>query len=85
MKMALANTPAVPFRVPPGIQLFRINSKTGLRAQGGDASVILEAFKPGTEPPDSYSIIGFTDEMGRPLTVSPESDQAVNSGTGGLY
>ncbi len=85
MKMALADTPAVPFRVPPGIQLFRINSKTGLRAQAGDESVILEAFKPGTEPPDSYSIIGFTDEMGRPLTVSPESDQAVNSGTGGLY
>lgn len=85
MQMALAETPAVPFRVPPGIQLFRINSKTGLRAQAGDESVILEAFKPGTSPPDSYSIIGFTDEMGRPLTVSPEADQAVNSGTGGLY
>jgi len=85
MAMALADTPAIPFRVPPGIQLFRINSKTGLRAQAGDESVILEAFKPGTQPPDSYSIIGFTDEMGRPLTVSPEADQAVDSGTGGLY
>lgn len=85
MAMALADTPAVPFRTPPGIQLFRINAKTGLRAQPGDELVINEAFKPGERPPDSYSIIGFTDEMGRPLTVDPQSDIAIRSGTGGLY
>ncbi len=85
MQMALADTPPIPFRAPPGIQLFRINAKTGLRAQPGDELVIDEAFKPGTSPPDSYSIIGFTDELGRPLTVDPQSDLAIISGTGGLY
>lgn len=52
MKMALADKPAVPFRIPPGLQLIRINAKTGVRAQAGDADVILEAFKPGTKPPE---------------------------------
>ena len=82
---ALADTPAVPFRVPPGIRLVRINADNGLRARPGDAKVILEAFKPGTSPPDDYSIIGMTDGYGRTLTVSPEADAAVTSGTGGLY
>jgi penicillin-binding protein 1A len=85
LKLALADKPAVPFRVPPGIKLIRINAKTGLRAQPGEGGTILEAFKPGTAPPDSYSIIGVVDSQGRPLTVSPEADRAVGSGTGGLY
>jgi penicillin-binding protein 1A len=85
MKMALADKPPVPFRVPPGLNFIPIDRKTGLRAQAGDPNTILEAFKPGTAPPDTYSIIGYTDTMGRPLTVEPESDRAVISGTGGLY
>ena len=32
MKMALADTPPAPFRVPPGIKLVRVNLNTGLRA-----------------------------------------------------
>jgi penicillin-binding protein 1A len=85
MQMALADQPPVPFRVPAGLSFIPIDRRTGLRAQPGDAGVILEAFKPGTGPPDTYSIIGYTDAMGRPLTVAPESDRAVISGTGGLY
>ncbi|MBB5754158.1 penicillin-binding protein 1A [Prosthecomicrobium pneumaticum] len=85
MKMALSDKPPVEFRVPPGIQLIPIDRRTGLRAEAGKDGVILEAFKPGTGPPDSYSIIGYTDQNGQPLTVSPEADRAVMSGTGGLY
>ncbi len=85
MKTALADTPPIPFRVPPGIPFIPIDRKTGLRADPGDPNAFLEAFKPGTGPPDTYSIIGYTDTMGRPLTVAPESDRAVISGTGGLY
>ena len=59
MKQALANKKPVPFRIPPGIRLVRINHKTGLRAQPGDDDVILEAFKPNEEPDDAYSVIGF--------------------------
>lgn len=54
MKLALAEKPAVPFRIPPGIQLIRINRKTGFRAAAGDPNAILEAFKPGTQPPSYY-------------------------------
>ncbi|MGE5148358.1 MAG: penicillin-binding protein 1A [Candidatus Eiseniibacteriota bacterium] len=60
MKVALADKPAVPFRVPPGIKLVRVNLKTGARAAPGDQKVILEAFKPGTAPPDSYSVVGYS-------------------------
>ena len=59
LKEALADTPAAPFRIPPGIKLVRTNLKTGLRAQGGDGeTTILEAFKPNEEPDDAYSVIG---------------------------
>ncbi|MCB1475360.1 MAG: penicillin-binding protein 1A [Rhodobiaceae bacterium] len=85
MTAALEGQPGIPFRAPPGINLVRINAKTGLRAGPDDQGVILEAFKPGQEPPSSYSIIGYQDEFGRELTVSPEQDRAVNQGTGGLY
>ena len=85
MKNALADKPAVPFRVPPGMNFYPIDRKTGLSAQANQPGAILEAFKPGTAPPDTYSIIGYTDASGRPLTVAPEADHAVSSGTGGLY
>lgn len=51
MKLALADQPAVPFRIPPGMQLVRINRKTGFRTSASDPNAILEAFKPGTQPP----------------------------------
>ena len=50
MTEALDDKPATPFRVPPGIRLVRVDEETGAPAQPGDQNVILEAFKPGTEP-----------------------------------
>jgi penicillin-binding protein 1A len=84
MKVALADKPAVPFRVPAGIKLIRIDPKTGMRAGPGDQRVILEAFKPGTAPPDNYSVIGVSDANGQPYGVSPEAERAVRTGNG-LY
>jgi penicillin-binding protein 1A len=85
MKVALADAPPKEFQVPPGIELIPIDRRTGLRANGGGEGVILEAFKPGTAPPTTYSIIGYQDSMGIPQTISPEADRAVARGTGGLY
>lgn len=86
LKLALADKPAVPFRVPAGIKLIRVDLKTGMRAGPDSARTILEAFKPGTAPPDNYAAIGVADADGRVLTVSPDADRAViRSGTGGLY
>jgi penicillin-binding protein 1A len=86
LKQATVGKPGVPFLPPAGIKLVRIDARTGLRAgPGTPGNVIFEAFKPGTAPPDSYSVIGFTDSDARPTSVPPESDRAIRSGTGGLY
>lgn len=81
MAMALADQPATPFRVPPGIKLIPVNASNGLRAGAGEGGVILEAFKPGTAPPDAYSIVGGAEV---PVMV-PEAMQTIGGGTGGLY
>jgi penicillin-binding protein 1A len=87
MKFALADKPAIPFRVPAGIRLIRVDSKTGMRAGPGDGGrTILEAFKPGTAPPDNYSVIGVADAEGRiPQGTTPDAGDIMRPGTGGLY
>ncbi|MBL8708447.1 MAG: PBP1A family penicillin-binding protein [Rhodospirillaceae bacterium] len=58
MLEALADEPATPFRVPPGVRLVKVNEKTGERWQAGDEGLaIWEAFKPGTEPTGQQQII----------------------------
>jgi penicillin-binding protein 1A len=86
MQTALAGRPPVDFRVPKGLKLIPIDRKTGLLAQAGQPGVILEAFKPGTAPPDVYSVIGFEDDIANErLSVSPETNRSILSGTGGLF
>jgi len=85
LKVALADKPPIPFRVPPGIKLIRVDARTGMRAGPGDPKVILEAFKPGTAPPDNYSVIGAETANGGALPVTPDADRAIRTGTGGLY
>src|ERR1043165_3973264 len=85
LKLALADKPAVPFRVPPGIKLIRIDPKSVMRIAAGSPGGLLEAFKPGTAPPDSYSVIGYEGGDPRmPMGVSPEADRAVMRPSG-LY
>ena len=91
LKVALADKPPIPFPIPDSIKLVLVDSKTGLRAGPGDPHVLREAFKPGTAPPDSYSVVGTDTTNGKPLPVdgasapvSPDAARAVRS-TGGLY
>ncbi len=79
MTVALKDKPDTPFRVPPGIKLISIDVHSGLRSSG--PGTILEAFKPGTAPPDAYSSGGGP----RALDTPHDVDQQVGSGTGGLY
>ncbi len=75
MKDALAGQPTVPFRIPPGIRLVRVNATTGRPARPGDRKVILEAFKPGTVPVGEGTVLkGYSSTVDAPT-----------SGTGGLY
>lgn len=87
MKLALVDKAAIPFRVPAGIKLIRVDSKTGMRAGPGDSGrTVLEAFKPGTAPPDNYSVIGVADADGRSAQPAPDADRSLfRPGTGGLY
>ncbi|MDE1969015.1 MAG: penicillin-binding protein 1A [Alphaproteobacteria bacterium] len=97
MAAALKGKPAIPFRIPPGIELVRIDARTGRLPASGDRSVIWGAFKPGTEPTNEPSQVvsgnGITLGVG---DFAPNggaaSDEAGNgaqpgprSGTGGLY
>jgi penicillin-binding protein 1A len=87
MKLALADKPATPFKIPAGIRLVRVDAKSGMRpAPGEGGRTILEAFKPGTAPPDNYSLAGVTDQDGRvPQEISPDASNIVRPGTGRLY
>jgi penicillin-binding protein 1A len=88
LKVALADKPAVPFRVPAGIKLIRVDARSGMRAgPGAEGKIILEAFKPGTAPPDAYSVVGATDQSQQDsgyISPPPEADRAARRGTG-LY
>jgi penicillin-binding protein 1A len=81
MTEALADKPATPFRVPPDLRLVRIDLSTGQRPTGEGGRVILESFKPGTEPNGQVVVIGGSGDV---LNNSGGAS-AVPTGTGGLY
>lgn len=55
MEKALKDTAEVPFKVPAGVKLVRVNAFTGGKAQGGETNTIYEAFRPGTEVTQAYN------------------------------
>jgi len=80
MKMALKDTPDTPFRVPPGIKLISVDVHTGMRSSGPGS--ILEAFKPGTSPPDAF---GNPESQNVDAAAAGAQPTDPGSGTGGLY
>ncbi|MBX7146087.1 MAG: penicillin-binding protein 1A [Alphaproteobacteria bacterium] len=93
MNEALKDQPGIPFRIPPGIRLIRVDATTGQRSYAG-SNVILEAFKPGTEPDASQQqvitgeaipqsdMFGITDGEGMQQLPSQEEP---SGNAGGLY
>src|SRR5499427_2710395 len=77
MKLALADKPPTPFKIPAGIKLIHVDAKSGMRVGPGEGGrgVIVEAFKPGTAPPDNYSVIGVADadRVIMPQGTSPDA------------
>ena len=61
MKEALAEQPGLPFRVPPGVRLVRVNGKTGQPASFGETDVVLEAFKTEDRIGDTQVLDGSSD------------------------
>ncbi|MBL6939302.1 MAG: penicillin-binding protein 1A [Alphaproteobacteria bacterium] len=87
MKGALSNTPGIPFRQPPGIEIVKIDHKSG--AVGG---TFPEAFKPNTAPgePDAPNgeLGGNSTTFGGSTTATDDSATAaptVDPANGGLY
>ena len=76
MKNALFNKPSIPFRIPPGIRLVRVDAGTGRLAQSGDERIILEAFKPGTVPKGQVRVLDGYENPQKSLPTI---------GIGGLY
>jgi len=101
MKLALADKPATPFKIPAGIRLARIDAKSGLRPNPGEGGrTILEAFKPGTVPPENYATVGaatgvadqdgrvpqgIPPDAGNMQGISPDAGNIMRPGTGRLY
>jgi len=83
MEKALKDVPPVPFRVPPGIRLVEVNSKTGTRAKPEDAKTVLEAFVEGTEPGDAP--VMFTGKGISSVTDVTTVGEGADTGLGGLY
>jgi len=84
MARALDGEPAVPFRVPPGIHLTRMDLETGRPADSDSETVVLEAFKPGNGPSGERRVL----DAGTPGDYGGESNggaDGTTSGTGGLY
>ena len=79
MAAALETKTALPFRIPPGIRLVRVNAQTGKQARPGDKKIILEAFKPGTVPSGLAEVL-----EGESWTVDSGGEKPA-TGTGGLY
>lgn len=79
MEAALRGEPGIPFRMPTGIRLVRINRNTGEPAKFGDKNVILEAYKPGTEPrTGQFAVLDGSLEVDK-------SKSTIRKGTGGIY
>jgi penicillin-binding protein 1A len=77
----------MPFPPPPGIKLIRVDPKTGQRAGPDNPRAILEAFKPGTAPPDNgaaaVAMGSVQDGTVGAGGITPEADRAVRGG--GVY
>lgn len=83
MSGALEGTPPVPFRVPPGLRLVRVDAATGRLAQPGDTKAIWEAFKPGTEPRPGQSLQAVDPDLQWGADALPSVIRMPNDNTGG--
>lgn len=87
MQAADKDIPPSKFIVPQGMKLIAVDRKTGMEAAPGDPNTIVEAFKPGTGPASSFSVIGGED-YATPQEImnqSPQANDAVKQGQPGLF
>ena len=78
MKAATKKASVIPFRIPQGVRLVRVNPKTGQIAAVGEKNTIMEAFRQGTFPTKKGEVLdGFNSLVQRKTKL--------RTGTGGIY
>lgn len=100
VRKALKDEPLIPFRVPNGIRLVRVNHKTGKPASPKDVDVITEAFKSGedwqgklkggyidgTDGTDTFVGTDMKDDVSTPTGLREvESNVEDDLGVGGVF
>jgi penicillin-binding protein 1A len=78
----LADQPPIPFRIPPGLRLARVDATSGQSASSGSGNAIWEAYLPGTEPGANHP-----PPPGAELLTNAGSQNlpSATTGTGGIY
>ena len=84
MLTALKDAPATEFRIPPGLQMVRVNPDSMQPGGSGEGS-IWAAYKPGSGPDQDRDkgLQGVPSEGSGLVSGEPARQPA--SGTGGLY
>ena len=78
MKAATKNAPVIPFRIPQGVRLVRVNPKTGRIAAIGEKNTIIEAFRQGSFSTKKGEVLdGFNSLV--------QTKTKLRTGTGGIY
>jgi penicillin-binding protein 1A len=87
MKEARKDQPGVPFRIPPGIRLVRVDRMSGLKASRGDKNAIIEAFRADDTIPTERAYAADENpggEAGGGESIRSTSNSNM-TGTGGIY
>jgi len=88
---ALKDAPKLPFIIPAGVRMVRVERRSGKRVYGAwptsepKAAVIWEAFKPESEPRRTGSVGSATDDKAGGTTRRVRSDAEFMSNSGGIY
>jgi len=82
MSIALADQPPIPFRIPPGLRLARVDVSSGARASAGSGNAIWEAYLPGTEPGSDHPPPPGADLL---TNAGSQNLPSATTGTGGIY
>ena len=82
MSIALADQPPVPFRIPSGLRLVRVDAATGEPASSSTGNSLWEAFLPGTEPGADHPPPPGADLL---TNAGSQNLPSATTGTGGIY
>ncbi len=82
MESALVGKLPVPFKVPPGLRMVRIDAVSAQPTSSSDPAAIWAAFLPGTEPGSDHPLPPGADVL---TNAGSQNVPSATTGTGGIY